>query len=96
MCAFRITSPKQILDKIIPHFDKYNLITKKGADYLLFKQILVLVDQGEHLKVEGLQKIVNIRASLNLGLSESLKAAFPNTILVVRPPTPVVEIPHPE
>jgi len=23
MCAFRVNSPKQILNKIIPHFDKY-------------------------------------------------------------------------
>lgn len=36
MCAFRVSSPKQILEKILPHFDKYNLITKKLADYLLF------------------------------------------------------------
>ena len=39
--------------------------------------------KGEHLKKEGLQSIINIRASLNLGLSEVLKAAFPNTIPVV-------------
>ena len=58
MCAFRVTSPKQILDKIIPHFDKYSLITQKQADYLLFKQILLLIEQGEHLKVKGLQKIL--------------------------------------
>jgi hypothetical protein len=39
----------------------------------------------EHLTPEGLQKIVNLRTSLNLGLSEDLKIAFPNTILVPRP-----------
>jgi hypothetical protein len=33
----------------------------------------------EHLTIEGLQKIINIKASMNLGLSgrSSLKAAFP-------------------
>ena len=96
MCAFRITSPKQILENIIPHFDKYNLITKKRADYLLFKQIVMLILQGEHLKSEGLQKIINIRASLNLGLSEVLKAAFPNTIPISKPLVPIAEIPHPQ
>jgi hypothetical protein len=66
MCAFRVTSPKQILDKIIPHFDKYILITKKQADYILFKEIIMLIIKGEHIKEVGLQSIINIRASLNL------------------------------
>jgi hypothetical protein len=93
MCAFRVTSPKQISDKIIPHFDKYILITKKQADYLLFKEIMMLIIQGEHLKEVGLQSIINIRASLNLGLSEALKTAFPNTIPIIRPLVPKAEIP---
>jgi hypothetical protein len=33
MCAFRVTTPKQISVKNIPHFYKYILITKKQADY---------------------------------------------------------------
>lgn len=40
---------------------------------------------GQHLLTEGLQDIVNLRASINLGLSEDLKLAFPNTISVSRP-----------
>jgi hypothetical protein len=39
----------------------------------------MLIIKGEHLKEVGLQSIINIRASLNLGLSEVLKTAFPNT-----------------
>ena len=96
MCAFRVTSPKQILNQIIPHFDKYNLITQKQADYLLFKQIVMLIEQGNHLNKEGLQEIVNIRASLNLGLSEIQKKSFPNTIPVIRPCISVTGVPHPD
>jgi LAGLIDADG endonuclease len=69
ICAFIVTTPKQISYKIIPHFYKYLLITKKQADYLLFKEIIMLIIQGEHLNEVGLQSIINIRASLNLGLS---------------------------
>lgn len=100
MCAFRVSSLKQILNKIIPHFDKYILITQKQADYQLFKKIVLLMAGGEHLKSKGLQSIINIKASLNLGLSEILKAAFPNTIPEIRPlifkNKQKVEIPHPE
>jgi hypothetical protein len=38
----------------------------------------------EHLTTEGLRKIVSIKAALNLGLSEELKSAFPNTSPVPR------------
>jgi hypothetical protein len=96
MCAFRVTAPKQISEKIIPHFDKYILISQKQADYLLFKEIINLIIQGEHLKEEGLQSIINIRASLNLGLSELLKTSFPKTIPIIRPLVPKAEIPHQE
>ena len=43
------------------------------------------MNRKEHLTNEGLQKIVNIRATINLGLSDELKKAFPNTIPVPRP-----------
>ena len=38
----------------------------------------------EHNTYDGLQKIVNYKASLNLGLSNYLKKAFPNAIPVSR------------
>lgn len=42
------------------------------------------MQRGEHLTVEGLQSIVNIRASLNKGLSPALLEAFPNSVPVSR------------
>ena len=39
----------------------------------------------EHLNPKGLEDIVNLRASINLGLSEKLNIAFPNTLPVPRP-----------
>lgn len=64
---------------------------------MLFKKIVLLIEQGEHLTVNGLQAILNIRATLNLGLSEVLKAAFPYTIPVTRPHNTIrAEIPHSE
>jgi hypothetical protein len=76
---YRILSVKD-LRVIIDHFDEYPLITQKRIDYELFKQALELVQNKEHLTIEGFQKIVNIRASMNRGLPDSLKAYFPNVI----------------
>jgi hypothetical protein len=92
---FRVCSLNQILTKIIPHFDKYPLITKKHADYLLFKKIVTIIQRGEHLTATGLQAIINTRATLNKGLSPSLKKAFPNTVAAGRPEVPSVLEIHP-
>jgi hypothetical protein len=53
-------------------FDKYPLISRKRGDYLLFKQILSVIQLKEHLTLQGLQKIINIKATLNFGLSKEL------------------------
>jgi len=82
--AYKVTSAKD-LDFVINHFDKYPLITFKLADYLLFKQVVGMIQLKEHLTNDGVEKIVGIKASINKGLSEELKAAFPNLIPVKRP-----------
>ena len=82
---YQVTSLQDLTNVIIPHFDKYPLITQKKADFELFKRVVDIMNRKGHLSSEGLQEIVNIRASLNLGLSDVLKAAFPNTNLATRP-----------
>ena len=74
---FRVFSIKD-LDVIIKHFDSYPLISKKLADYLLFKEALELIKNKEHLTIEGFNKIISIRASMNKGLPEILKKDFSN------------------
>ena len=68
---------EKIINIIIPHFQKYPLITKKRGDFELFSSAIELMCNKEHLTKEGLDKLVAIRASMNLGLSELLKASFP-------------------
>jgi hypothetical protein len=63
---------------IIDYFDKYPLITQKLADYLLFKQVFEMIKNKEHLTIKGLNKIVGIKASINKGLPDILKEAFPD------------------
>lgn len=75
---------------VIPHFDKYPLITQKLGDYLLFRAVIELMKGKEHLTMEGLHKIASIKASLNNGLTDELKAAFPVLNPVARS---LVEIP---
>ena len=74
---FRVSTLSDLINIIIPHFDKYPLKTKKHVDFLLFKDIVLLMKNKEHSTLEGIQNIVNIKASLNTGLTENLKEAFP-------------------
>jgi hypothetical protein len=59
---------KNDMPAVIDFFDKYPLITQKLADYLLFKQAYEMLKNKEHLTLEGLSKLVGIKASLNNGL----------------------------
>jgi len=79
--VYKVQSVKD-LKSIIDHFDNYPLITNKRADYELWKQVVEIVKNKEHLTLEGLQKIVAIKATLNWGLSDTLKAAFPEVVPV--------------
>jgi hypothetical protein len=47
--------------------------------------VFEIIQSKEHLTLEGLKKIVAIKATLNRGLSEELKVAFPLIIPVPRP-----------
>jgi hypothetical protein len=85
MVGYRINNVKDLMEVVIPHFEKYPLITKKRADYVLFKQVVELMEDKQHLNEKGLQDIVNIRAAINLGLSDKLKLAFPKTKVAIRP-----------
>jgi hypothetical protein len=76
--TYSVTSIKDLTYVIIPHFCKYPLLTQKQADFELFRRLVELMNRKEHLTLEGLHKILSIRASMNNGLPERLKAAFPD------------------
>ena len=82
---FRVSAIED-LKAILHHFDRYPLLTSKQSDYLLFKQVVKLMEQGKHLTLEGVKKIVSIKAVLNKGqLSEKLSLALPVTEPISRP-----------
>lgn len=88
-CAYFVSSITDLTAVIILHFVKYPLITKKQGDFLLFKSIVgasgLMINNKEHLTMEGIYKIVSIKASINLGLTEVLNLAFPNIVPILRP-----------
>ena len=82
---FEVTKLNDLVNIIISHFDKYPLQSVKSVDYLLWKQCIHLMATKEHLTQSGLEKIISIKAALNLGNSELLRVTFPDVQPIERP-----------
>lgn len=45
---YRVKNVKDLIEKIIPFFDKHSLKTKKKIEYMRFRRICLLMKQGYH------------------------------------------------
>jgi len=82
---YQVTTLQDLTNVIIPHFNKFPLITQKQADFKLLKMAIEIMNCKEHLTWEGLCKVVAIKASMNWGLSDNLKANLPDIVPIQRP-----------
>ena len=53
------------LQDVCVFFLKHPLKTKKNTDFRKFRRIIMLMDQGRHLDLEGLKEIVQITLQMN-------------------------------
>ena len=83
--VFSVSKLNDIINVIIPHFDQYPLESAKSIDFLLWKQCVMLIKSREHLTEKGIHKILSFKSAMNLGLSDKLKANFPNVTYIERP-----------
>jgi len=60
-----ITNINDLTNKVIPHFDKYNLKTSKFLNYKDFKKAVLLMNEKNHLKKDGIDKLRNIKSYMN-------------------------------
>jgi len=71
---------------------KYPLLTQKRVSFLLFKDIVELMKNKEHLTPKGLHVIMSIRASMNKGISSELLNSFNNEKEVIPVSKPMVDL----
>lgn len=62
-----VRNRNDLTTKIIPFFERYALLTKKGNDFRTFKKIVLLMQNNSHHNKKGFQKIVNLAYSMNGG-----------------------------
>lgn len=86
---------KKDLTNLILQLEKYPLLSQKAADFILFKEAVKLMNNKAQLTLEGLNQIVNIKASMNLCLSDFLKSEFNDFTPVERQVINTENIPDP-
>jgi len=62
---FEVRNHNDLMQHIIPHLEKFQLLSKKQNDFRLFKQICKMVNQKRHLKKIGFIKIVKLAYQMN-------------------------------
>ena len=66
---YRLSKNAEIIDKIIPFFDKYPLFGTKKLDFFDLKRAAVIVNNKDHLTAAGLKELLLIKAGMNRGRS---------------------------
>lgn len=64
--AIQIVNFSDIVNVIIPFFDKYELQGQKKLDYKDFKKVADMMIRKEHLNEEGYNRILQIKEGMNL------------------------------
>jgi hypothetical protein len=63
--CYRVRGQENLRNRIIPFFEKHQLKTRKRVDFAKFRRVLLLMEKGEHLKADGLEKIRQIKTTMN-------------------------------
>ena len=62
---YEVRSIADLVKKIIPHFEKYELQTSKKDDFNAFKEICRLIHANQHLNQAGMMKIIELSEQVN-------------------------------
>jgi hypothetical protein len=65
--AYRVRSQEHLLQRIVPFFLKHPLKTRKHIDFMKFRDVLLMMERGEHLTSEGIERIRAIAGQMNRG-----------------------------
>jgi len=58
---YKVTRIKDLLEKVVPFFERYPLQAKKAKSFEVFKTVVAMVARKEHLSYGGFQKILKLR-----------------------------------
>ena len=62
---YEVRSLNDLISKIIPHFEKYPLLSEKQKDFEFFKKVCYLMQKELHKNKNGLRKILDLAFQMN-------------------------------
>ncbi len=62
---YEVRSVQDLVEKVIPHFEKFPLLSSKRGDFEKFAQICRLMNERQHLSREGFNRIVDLAFEMN-------------------------------
>lgn len=62
---YEVRSIGDLIKKVIPHFEKYQLKTSKKEDFENFKKICFLIHSNHHLSEIGMKEIIELSNCIN-------------------------------
>jgi hypothetical protein len=64
---YEARSVTELTDHVVPHFESHPLRGSKAHSFAGFAQVCQMIQQGDHLKREGLRTIIDVAYEMNLG-----------------------------
>lgn len=62
---YEVRSLNDLIHKVIPHFEAYYLLSNKHKDFLIFKEVCLIMENGNHLTSGGLRRIFDLAWTMN-------------------------------
>jgi hypothetical protein len=62
---WEVRSLRSIVDSVLPHFDRWPLLSGKQSDVALLARVCLQMEQGEHLRPQGLIEIARLASTMN-------------------------------
>ena len=64
---YEIRSVSQLVEKVIPHFEIFPMLSSKQKEFKVFAEICRKMGQARHLRADGFDTIVQLAQNLNAG-----------------------------
>jgi hypothetical protein len=64
---YEARSVRDLVNSVIPHFERHPLRGSKARSFAAFRDVCRMIEQGDHLRRDGLRGIIDVAYEMNLG-----------------------------
>lgn len=64
---YEVRAAGELADHVVPHFELFPLRGAKAKSFAAFADVCRMIEQGDHLRRDGLRRIIDVAYEMNLG-----------------------------